>query len=90
VVLDALLHYEERDNANVHRGIHELSNRATAAFEAARVHAAKFFNALSANEISFIRGTTVGINLVAAAPGNTFIERGDKRSCSPRCYSGPP
>src|ERR1035438_8809992 len=48
-VLDALRHYYEHDNANVHRGIHELSNRATAAFEAARARAAKFINARSAN-----------------------------------------
>jgi len=78
VVLDALLHYYERDNANVHRGIHELSNRATAAFEAARVRAAKFLNARSADEIIFTRGTTEGINLVAAAWGTKFIKRGDK------------
>src|SRR5690242_13264927 len=52
-VLDALRHYYEYDNANVHRGIHELSNRATAAFEAARTRAAKFINARSADEIIF-------------------------------------
>ena len=77
-VLDALVHYYERDNANVHRGIHELGNRATAAFEAARVRAAKFLNARSADEIIFTRGTTEGINLVAAAWGTKFIKRGDK------------
>src|SRR5881398_1943819 len=54
-VLDALRTYYERDNANVHRGIHELSNRATAAFEAARERAAKFINARSAEEIIFTR-----------------------------------
>src|SRR5580658_8372728 len=52
-VIDALVHYYERDNANVHRGIHELSNRATAAFEDARTRAAKFINARSAEEIVF-------------------------------------
>ena len=57
-VIDALVHYYERDNSNVHRGIHELSNRATAAFEAARVRAAKFLNARSADEIIFTRGAT--------------------------------
>src|SRR5207237_7273406 len=57
-VLEALRHYYEHDNANVHRGIHELSNRATAAFEAARQRAAKFINARSADEIIFTRGTT--------------------------------
>jgi cysteine desulfurase/selenocysteine lyase len=77
-VIDALRRYYERDNANVHRGLHELSNRATAAFEAARVRAAKFLNARSAEEIIFTRGTTEGINLVAAAWGTKFIKRGDK------------
>src|SRR6266478_10044392 len=68
-VLDALRRYYERDNANVHRGIHELSNRATAAFEAARNRTARFINAGSAAEIVFTRGTTEGINLVAQAWG---------------------
>src|SRR5881628_1200175 len=58
VVIDALRNYYERDNANVHRGIHELSNRATAGYEAARARAAKFINARSADEIVFTRGTT--------------------------------
>src|SRR5579872_3755611 len=48
-VMDALLHYYEHDNANVHRGIHELSMRATAAFEASRARVAKFINARSEN-----------------------------------------
>src|SRR6267378_7694278 len=56
-VLDRLRNYYEKDNANVHRGIHELSNRATASFEAARARAAKFINARSADEIIFTRGT---------------------------------
>jgi cysteine desulfurase / selenocysteine lyase len=77
-VLDALSHYYERDNANVHRGIHELSNRATAAFEAARARAAKFINARSADEIVFTRGTTEAINLVAYAWGAKNIKAGDK------------
>src|ERR1041385_5730125 len=77
-VLEALQHYYERDNANVHRGIHELSNRATAAFEAARSRAAQFINARSAEEIIFTRGTTEGINLVAAAWGSKNIKAGDK------------
>ena len=63
------MHYYEHDNANVHRGIHELSNRATNAFEAARARAAKFINARSADEIIFTRGTTEGINLVAQLRG---------------------
>src|SRR6266567_315281 len=77
-VLDALRRYYERDNANVHRGIHELSNRATAAFEAARDRAARFINAGSSAEIVFTRGTTEGINLVASAWGTKHIKRGDK------------
>src|SRR5438094_5850323 len=69
MVLDALRNYYERDNANVHRGIHELSNRATAAYEAARARAAHFINARSADEIVFTRGTTEGINLIAHSWG---------------------
>ena len=76
-VLEALVRYYERDNANVHRGIHELSNRATAAYEAARARAAKFINARSAEEIVFTRGTTEGINLVAASWGAKFLKPGD-------------
>ena len=76
-VIDALVHYYERDNSNVHRGIHELSNRATAGFEAARVRAAKFINAKSADEIIFTRGTTEGINLVAATWGATNLKSSD-------------
>ncbi len=77
-VIDALRRYYEQDNANVHRGIHELSNRATAAFEAARARAAKYLNARSADEIIFTRGTTEGLNLVAQAWGAGHVKRGDK------------
>jgi len=76
-VIDALTRYYERDNANVHRGIHELSNRATTAFEAGRTRAGRFINARSAEEIVFTRGTTEGINLVAAAWGSKHIKSGD-------------
>ena len=76
-MIEALRHYYEHDNANVHRGIHELSNRATAAFEAARARAAKFINARSADEIIFTRGTTEGINLVAQAWGAKNLKAGD-------------
>src|SRR5579862_6687965 len=68
-VIETLDHYYERDNANVHRGIHELSNRATAGFEAARTRVAKFINARSSEEIIFTRGTTEGINMVAQTWG---------------------
>jgi len=77
-VIEALSRFYERDNANVHRGIHELSNRATAAFEAARHRTAKFINARSADEIIFTRGTTESINLVAQAWGAKELKRGDK------------
>jgi cysteine desulfurase / selenocysteine lyase len=77
-VLEALRRFYEHDNANVHRGIHELSNRATAAFEAARQRAARFINARSAEEIVFTRGTTEGINLVAQAWGGKHLRAGDK------------
>jgi cysteine desulfurase / selenocysteine lyase len=76
-VIEALDHYYEHDNANVHRGIHELSNRATAKFEAARERTAKFLNARSAEEIVFTRGTTEGVNLVATAWGNQNVKAGD-------------
>jgi cysteine desulfurase/selenocysteine lyase len=76
-VIDALVHYYERDNANVHRGIHELSNRSTTAFEEARIRAGKFINAKSSEEIIFTRGTTEGINLVASAWGPKNLQRGD-------------
>ena len=76
-VIDALVHYYEHDNANVHRGIHELSNRATAGYEAARTRAAKFINARSADEIIFTRGTTEGINLVASSWGAKNLKSGD-------------
>jgi cysteine desulfurase/selenocysteine lyase len=76
-VIDALVHYYEHDNANVHRGIHELSNRATNHFEAARTRTAKFINAKSANEIIFTRGTTESINLVAATWGAKNLKAGD-------------
>ena len=76
-VLEALCRYYERDNANVHRGIHELSNRATAAFEAARARAAAFIHARGAEEIVFTRGTTEGINLVAQSWGAKRVRAGD-------------
>jgi cysteine desulfurase / selenocysteine lyase len=76
-VIDALVHYYEHDNANVHRGIHELSNRATNHFEAARTRTAKFINAKSSDEIVFTRGTTEGINLVASSWGTKNLKPGD-------------
>jgi cysteine desulfurase/selenocysteine lyase len=76
-VIEALAHYYEHDNANVHRGLHELSNRATEAYEGARGKVARFLNAASADEVVFTRGTTEGINLVAQAWGGANVRTGD-------------
>ena len=76
-VLEALRHYYERDNANVHRGLHELSSRATEAYEAARNRVAEYLGAANADEIVFTRGTTESINLVAQASGGKFLRQGD-------------
>jgi len=76
-VLEAIQRYYERDNANVHRGIHELSNRATAAYEGARERVAQFLNAPAAKDIIFTRGTTEALNLVAATWGAANLREGD-------------
>ena len=76
-VLDALRRYYERDNANVHRGLHELSSRATEAYEGARSRVAEYIGAADAGEIVFTRGTTESINLVAHAWGGKFLRSGD-------------
>ena len=64
-VIDALCHYYRFDNANVHRGAHTLSDRATAGFEGARTKVQTFINAYSTQEIIWTKGTTESINLVA-------------------------
>ena len=76
-VLDAIQNYYEHDNANVHRGIHELSNRATAAYEGTRDRVAQFINAPVHEDIIFTRGTTEAINLVAATWGTVNLGAGD-------------
>ncbi len=76
-VIDALRHYYEHENANVHRGLHELSSRATEAYERSRQRVAKYLNAASADEVVFTRGTTESINLVAHAWGGKFLRTGD-------------
>ena len=68
-VIDALVGYYERDNSNVHRGLHALSMRATDAYEGARARIAKFINAADPAEIVFTRGTTESINVVARSLG---------------------
>ena len=77
-VLDAITRYYERDNANVHRGVHELSNRATGAYESARDRVAKFLSARASQEIIFTRGTTESINLVAFTWALAHLKAGDK------------
>ena len=74
VVLDALDHYYRHDNANVHRGVHLLAERATGDFEAAREFVRRFINARSTREIVFVRGTTEAINLVASSFGQGLHE----------------
>ncbi|MFQ5518698.1 MAG: aminotransferase class V-fold PLP-dependent enzyme, partial [Mariprofundus sp.] len=77
-VIDAVSHYYECDNANVHRGVHALSERATADYEAARKTIAAFFNARSEREVIFTRGTTEAINLIATSWGGAHIKAGDE------------
>jgi cysteine desulfurase / selenocysteine lyase len=77
-VLDAIARYYETSNANVHRGVHLLSERATAAFEGGRADVAAFFNARHAREIVFTRNATEGINLVAASWGGANLRPGDE------------
>jgi cysteine desulfurase/selenocysteine lyase len=76
-VLEALTRFYERDNANVHRGLHALSMRATDAYEGARRRVAAFINAAAPEEIVFTRGTTESINLVAASWGGAHLRAGD-------------
>jgi cysteine desulfurase/selenocysteine lyase len=76
-VLDALRRYYEHNNANVHRGPHELSSRATEAYEGSRRRVADYLGAASPDEIVFTRGTTESINLVAQAWGGKFLREGD-------------
>lgn len=78
VVIEALRRYYETENANVHRGVYYLSERATAAYEGAREKARRFLNARDTREIVFVRGTTEAINLVAASWGRRFLQPGDE------------
>ncbi|NEQ18004.1 MAG: aminotransferase class V-fold PLP-dependent enzyme, partial [Moorea sp. SIO3E2] len=78
VVLDALRHYYEMDNANVHRGVHTLSTRATDGYEGARDKVASFVNAQSRQEIVFTRNASEAINLVAYSWGLENLRQGDE------------
>ena len=77
-VIDALNHYYTTDNANVHRGVHALSERATLAYEASRKKVQQFINASSIKEVIFVRGTTEAINLVAQSYLRPLLNRGDE------------
>jgi len=76
-VIEAISNYYRHDNANVHRGLHQLSERASEQYEQARVKLAKFIGALP-NEVVFVRNATEGLNLVAQAWGEFNLKRGDE------------
>lgn len=77
-VLDALLAYYQYDNANVHRGIHTLADRATTALESTRKRVQQFIHAAQPEEIIFTSGTTAGINLIANSYGQAFLQAHDE------------
>jgi cysteine desulfurase / selenocysteine lyase len=78
VVIDALSNYYTHYNANIHRGVHFLSQKASQAFDDVRIQVGQFINATTEREIIFTRGTTESINLVAATYGRKFISSGDE------------
>ena len=82
-VLEAIQHYYEFDNANIHRGVHTLAERATSAYEAAREKLRRFINAASTKEVLFTRGTTTGLNWVAVGFGDLIVEEGDEIYITP-------
>ncbi len=77
-VIDSLVRYYSEFNANIHRGIHRLSEEATRAYEHARSRVRGFINAAEDREIVFVRGTTEAINLVAHSFGRAFVKPGDE------------
>jgi cysteine desulfurase / selenocysteine lyase len=77
-VIDAIDRYYEKQNANVHRGVHSLSQLATREYEDARVKVQRFINAAESHEVIFTRGTTESINLVANSYGRKFLRAGDE------------
>ena len=77
-VIEAIVRYYERYNANIHRGVHYLSEQATEEYEAARKTVQKFINAARPAEIVFVRGTTEAINLVAQTYGRVHVAAGDE------------
>lgn len=77
-VLDTIMGYYKHDNANVHRGVHTLAERATESYEAARDKVAEFINAASRRSIIFTRSTTESLNWIAASFGSLVVEPGDE------------
>ena len=77
-VIDAIRRFHEVDCANIHRGVHELSQRSTAAYEETRSKARRFLNARTKEELIFVRGTTEGINLVTGTWGRRNVKAGDE------------
>lgn len=77
-VIDQLVTYYQKDNANVHRGVHTLAERATAQYEAARTKVQKFIHAAESAEVIFTKGTTQSLNWVAGSFGPTVVEAGDE------------
>jgi len=77
LVMDALQHYYTKDNANIHRGLHTLAERATTGYELTRKKLAEFLHAPSSDQIIFTSGTTAGINLVAQTFGRASFKAGD-------------
>jgi cysteine desulfurase/selenocysteine lyase len=78
VVIDALVHFYTQDCANIHRGVYQLSERATQAHEGARLKLQRFLNASDTREIVYVRGATEGINLVAQTYGRQHVGAGDE------------
>ena len=78
MVIDAVERFYSRDNSNVHRGVHYLSQKATGQYERARATVKRFLNAADENEIIFVRGATEGVNLIAQTYGRKFVQAGDE------------
>lgn len=77
-VIEAIRHYYEKDNCNIHRGVHYLSVKATEAYEETRLEVKSFINARHSHEIVFTKGATESLNLVASGFGKKFISKGDE------------
>lgn len=77
-VIDRLTQYYEKENANIHRGVHHLSQISTEAYEGARARVQRYINAAHSHEVIYTKGTTDGVNLVAQSYGRTFLKEGDE------------